>query len=68
MGGQISIKSELGKGATFTFNILAKPTNKIPSENLNRPTSDQSQLGKSKPMRILLAEDNLVNQMVAKAS
>gem|GEM_PF-1164934 len=66
MGGQISIKSELGKGATFTFNILAKPTNKIPSENLNRPTSDQSQLGKSKPMRILLAEDNLVNQMVAK--
>lgn len=66
MGGQISIDSRLGEGATFTFNITARPTDQVPAENLNKRSDNQIQLALSKQMRILLAEDNQVNQMVAK--
>ncbi len=61
MGGKIEIHSEKGKGSTFTFCIRFKighaedkQTHAIP--NINKA---------AKPLNILLAEDDLINQKVA---
>jgi two-component system, sensor histidine kinase len=66
MGGKIAVHSKPGKGSTFTFTIAAKATEAIPAVTASEALSDHTLLGIAKPMRILLAEDNLVNQMVAK--
>jgi CheY-like chemotaxis protein len=68
MGGDIAVSSVQGHGTTFEFTIEVEPDSQIrrtmdaPEEALERmdPT-----LGERIPLRILIAEDNLVNQMVA---
>lgn len=65
MGGAIWVESEPGKGSNFCFCILADPApfigpiqaRELPLQNLLQPY----QLG---PLRLLLAEDNEVNQKV----
>ncbi|MBN9663501.1 MAG: response regulator [Acidobacteria bacterium] len=66
MGGSISVESEVGQGSTFRFWVRAR--------RVAAPQKGDSQLGhhlrpeaKLQPLRILLAEDNLVNQRVATA-
>ncbi len=64
LGGKISLKSEEGKGSTFSFsfiNNLAREQTGSQSEN-----SEIEELStRLKPLRILLAEDNLVNQTIS---
>ena len=76
MGGRLSVKSDIGRGTTFSFTArLGLPS--TPSENralappahqsssftrLTRRVSDQV----DQPLCILLAEDNAVNQVVAR--
>jgi len=65
MGGEITLRSEQGKGSTFSFDISApvltqSEINARPSEMID------TQLSKLCPLSILIAEDNSVNQKVAR--
>ena len=65
MGGEIGVKSTEGQGSTFYFNVIFFPIlNAEPKIELGRLLP---RLNKIKPgARILVAEDNRINQTIAK--
>ena len=66
MGGEILVSSEVGRGATFSFTITLKQVEKWrPTKKMSLP-KEHFEMGKHHPLRILVAEDNRINQMVAK--
>jgi signal transduction histidine kinase/CheY-like chemotaxis protein len=66
MGGDITVKSEPGKGSVFRFTMRA-PVAEAPPE-LEPLADDHRDLATRLPLRILVAEDNPANQEVADRS
>lgn len=63
-GGEIKLKSELGRGSEFSFEIQYKKADeKLVNKGKESTLTPQKTLGN---IRILLCEDNLLNQSLAK--
>jgi len=59
MGGSIRVSSTAGKGSTFSFSVRAERRDGVLEQNV-----EQASLPPTAPVRILVAEDNQVNQTV----
>ncbi len=63
MGGTLAVTSELGSGSDFHFTALFQPTPpRAATDASDRPGGDDP--ATLPPLHILLAEDNIVNQLV----
>lgn len=66
MGGSIEVTSELDKGTTFTAYLPFVAATAEEAEKITLTHSDAA-MGATRPMKVLVAEDNAVNTMIAKA-
>jgi signal transduction histidine kinase/CheY-like chemotaxis protein len=62
MNGRITVDSTPGAGSTFTFTIQARPV-QVRTIHANNPAIPP--IAEKYPLRILLAEDNPINQQLA---
>jgi signal transduction histidine kinase/CheY-like chemotaxis protein len=63
MNSKLNVESELGKGSTFSFEVKLKKSSFVPSSKFDLNAIVNYSLPGT---RILLAEDNKINQIVAK--
>ncbi len=67
LGGKSWVESELGSGSTFHFSISARATDqKVKQEPDFKSATDSLPMGERFPLKILVAEDNKVNQKLTK--
>jgi signal transduction histidine kinase len=67
MGGSIAVKSRPGEGAIFSFTIVSRAGEIVPvmtSEGVNGREPMTPAFAAAFPFRILIAEDNVINQQL----
>ncbi len=71
MGGSIEVESEVGKGSTFSFSLAVRAGTGSETRDPKRAAAKitrqaGSHLSRQLPLRILVADDNVINQKVAR--
>jgi len=65
MGGEISVKSNVGEGSVFSFTIVAEKNDLSTDSDLQNTTQESTDsLEFNKNIKILVAEDNKINQIM----
>lgn len=65
-GGQVSVDSEIGQGSCFRFELPFRRVNKKTEPSPPVLPAIETDFGHLRHARILLAEDNVINQMLVK--
>jgi signal transduction histidine kinase/FixJ family two-component response regulator len=68
MGGEASVRSEIGRGSEFTFTFLAgeaAPQHRVVSEGMTMSEGDSRATLKTQNLRLLLVDDHPINRQVA---
>ena len=67
MGGQIGVSSEENKGSNFHFHIPLRIAQNAITEKSDESLSQYKDMASTYPLKILVAEDNPVNQLLFKS-
>ena len=66
MGGNISVKSKQGQGSIFSLTLSLAVAEEVLSNEQNTLINDKADLSSQFPLAILVAEDNKINQIIAR--